>query len=154
MLLYITRSELILRKQKLTIPNASLLILGACNVEDVAVHGHYRCCGGLFTPVSCGILAQVGQVSEASASAKQLCAKLSETSASAKLSARSNRRPPPTPNNLARSFRRPPPASNNLARSNRRPLLVLGRVNRYIRVILFPVAGRRKSYWRKCQPPA
>ena len=136
--------------KKLTGQNASLQIVGARKDEEVAVQGLYGCCGQLYSQVSCGTLARVVQVSEASANVKlsarsnrrppltpnyqreaigglryrqTIGAEQSETSANVKLSARSFRRPPLTSNNLARSFRRPPLVPNNLARSFRRPTL-------------------------------
>ena len=70
--------------KKLLAKTPASALTSACKVEDLAVQGLYRCGGQLYAQVACRTLARVGQLSEASASAK--------------LSARSNQRPPPTPN--------------------------------------------------------
>ena len=76
--------------KKLLAKTPASALTSACKVEDLAVQGLYRCGGQLYAQVACRTLARVGQLSEASASAK--------------LSARSNQRPPPTPNYQREAF--------------------------------------------------
>ena len=91
---------------------------------------------------------------KASASAKQLCAELSEASASAKQpcmklsEASANAKQPCVKLSEASASVKQPCAEQSEASAS------IGQDEElYPGHFLFPVAGRHKSYWSKCQPP-